>query len=150
MLFWSECTIWSDQFVWILSGPWLIARQIFFFFSLLCISRTHIRMSCSSCALAVDIQCCCCCCCSLCCLCCCCYLICIKWFISYNFPDSMPKSVAIADTKETGTFIETPHVTRVVFPLTGIDGSLHIWHITRFHSFIHKESLSGLLTKAVL
>ena len=32
--------------------------------------------------------------------------------------------MAIAGTKETGKFIENPYVKRVVFPLTGMGGSL--------------------------
>ena len=39
----------------------------------------------------------------------------------YTFPDSTPKTVANADTNEVGQFIGTPHVTRIVFPLTGMD-----------------------------
>ena len=82
-------------------------------------SYTPIRMLCSSRALVVDVHCCCC-------ICCCCFycLLCIKQLIFYRFPASMPKPVAIADTKEIGKFIENPHVTRVVFPLTGMEGSL--------------------------
>ena len=33
----------------------------------------------------------------------------------------MPKQVAIADTKEISKLIVNPHVTRVVFSLTGMD-----------------------------
>ena len=52
----------------------------------------------------------------------------------------MPKPVAIADTKEIGKFIETPHVTRVVFPLTGMDRSLpNLAFNFRFYSFIHTD-----------
>ena len=127
---------------------WLHATLFFFSLSLLCISRTPIRMSCSSRTLAVDIHCCCCCCiccCCLrccCCLCCyCCCLVCIKQLTIYpSFPESMPKPVAIADTKEIGKFIENPHVTRVVFPLTGMDGSLTNFAFNfRFYSFIHTD-----------
>ena len=52
----------------------------------------------------------------------------------------MPKPVAIADTEEIGKFIENPHVTRVVFPLTGMDGSLPNFAFNfRFYSFIHTD-----------
>ena len=66
-----------------------------------------------------------------CCLCCCsCCLVCVKQHIFYRCPDSMPKSVAIADTKEIGKFIENPQVTRVVFHLTGMGGFYQILHLT--------------------
>ena len=93
-------------------------------------------MSCSSRALAVDIHfcciCCCCCCCLFlccCCLCLCCFDVVIVWFVKnnlffYRFQDFMPKPLATADTKEIGKFIENPHVTRFVFPLTGMDESV--------------------------
>ena len=52
----------------------------------------------------------------------------------------MPKPVEIADTKKIGKFIENPHVTRVVFPLTVMDGSLlNLSFNLRFYSFIHTD-----------
>ena len=55
----------------------------------------------------------------------------------------MPKPVAIADTKEVGKFIETTHVTRVVFPLTGMDGSLpNLAFNFRFYYFTHTDRVS--------
>ena len=47
----------------LLFTSWLVALHFVFFFSFLCISRTPIRVYCSSHALALDIHCCCCICC---------------------------------------------------------------------------------------
>ena len=81
--------------------------------------------------------------CVCCCLCCCSYCsICVKQLIFYRCPDSIPKSGAIADTKEIGKFIKNPHVTRVVLPLTGMDGSLPNFTFNfRFYSFIHTDKV---------
>ena len=66
-----------------------------------------------------------------------------KTTYSLSIPDSMPKPVAIADTKEIGKFIENPHVTRVVFPLTGMDGSVPNFTFNfRLYSFIHTDILN--------
>ena len=74
-----------------LSESWLVAHHIVFCcfsLSLLCISRTPIRMSCT---LAVDVHCCCCFCISCCCLCYYCCLVCIKQLSFYPFADTKKK-----------------------------------------------------------
>ena len=69
----------------------------------------------------------------------------IVWFVKnnlffYRFQDFMPNPLATADTKEIGKFIENPHVTRVVFPLTGMDESVPNFAFNfRFYSLIHTD-----------